>query len=418
MKNFNLTYKLLVASLVIVIFGCGYKLGELQTKTSLLPQSSIQGSPNPTTIQDKKNIDFALFWTAWDTIQKKFVDKKKIDPQKMYYGAIKGMVASLEDPYTFFLTPDENKQSKDDLGGRCKGIGAQLGLKEGRITVVAPLKASPAENAGIKSGDYINKVDDVSTSGWNLTQTVSKIRGVRGTQVALTLERNGKEFELEIIRDVIKVSSIDLSYEHKKDCTGECKPVAHLKLNQFGEQTNDEWDTAVDEIVVKWQNTEISGMVLDMRDNPGGYLDGSVYLAAEFLPMGKLVVKQESTAEESHNYVIERKGKLLNIPLVVLINKGSASAAEILAGALRDYKRAQLVGEKSFGKGSVQEALDLGKGAGLHVTVAKWILPKGDWINSKGIEPDVKIENKITDGNTLTRETDVQLDKAIELILK
>jgi carboxyl-terminal processing protease len=159
-------------------------------------------------------------------------------------------------------------------------------------------------------------------------------------------------------------------------------------------------------------------MVLDLRDNPGGYLDSAVYTASEFLPMNKLVVKQESTTSESKSYYVFRDGKLKDIPLVVLINKGSASASEILSGALRDYKRAKLIGEKSFGKGSVQEALDLKNGAGLHVTVAKWILPNGDWINGKGIEPDVKVQNELKDGETLSRDTDAQLDAAVQELVK
>ena len=191
-----------------------------------------------------------------------------------------------------------------------------------------------------------------------------------------------------------------------------------MKLNQFGYQTNNEWNSAVAEIKNKWQKKEIKGMVLDVRDNPGGYLDSAVYLASEFLPERKLIVKQESNSTDSKNYYVIRSGKLKNIPLAVLINKGSASASEILAGALRDYKRAILIGEKSFGKGSVQEALDLKEDAGLHITVAKWILPNGDWINSKGIEPNITVENKLKDGNTMTRDQDVQLEKAIEAILK
>jgi carboxyl-terminal processing protease len=159
-------------------------------------------------------------------------------------------------------------------------------------------------------------------------------------------------------------------------------------------------------------------MVLDLRDNPGGYLESSVYLAGEFLPKGTLVVKQESKVFGNKNYDVERTGTLLDIPLVVLVNKGSASAAEILAGALRDHKRAKLIGEKTFGKGSVQEALDLREGAGIHVTVAKWVLPSGEWINSKGIEPEIKTELKIPEGNTMTRDLDTQLDRAIEEVTK
>jgi carboxyl-terminal processing protease len=327
----------------------------------------------------------------------------------MYYGAIKGMVTSLEDPYTFFLTPEENKQTKDDLGGKFEGIGAQLGLKDNRIVVIAPLKKSPAETAGVKAGDFIKKVDDVSTDNWALSQAVSKIRGPKNTKVKLTLERNNKELDIIITRQQIVIDSVELSYIEK---------VALIKVNQFGDNTNEEWNKAVDEISNNWSSKKIKGLILDLRDNPGGYLESSVYLASEFLPLGELVVKQEATLYGDKEYRVSRIGKLQNIPLTVLINKGSASASEILAGGLRDHKRAQLIGEKSFGKGSVQEALDLKDGAGLHVTVAKWVLPNGDWINSTGIEPNIKIENVIKEGNTITQETDKQLEKAIEILTK
>ena len=242
-----------------------------------------------------------------------------------------------------------------------------------------------------------------------MSQAVSKIRGPKNTKVKLTLERNNKEIEVTIVRQQIIISSVELSYENK---------IVILKVNQFGDNTNDEWNKAVREIEEKWSNKQVAGLVLDLRDNPGGYLDGSVYLASEFLPLGKLVVKQEATLYGDKEYRVSRIGVLREIPLVVLINKGSASASEILAGALRDHNRAQLVGEKSFGKGSVQEALDLKEGAGLHVTVAKWVLPNGDWINSKGIEPKIKVTNEIKDGNTISKETDKQLEKAIELLTK
>ncbi|MEK7097201.1 MAG: S41 family peptidase, partial [Patescibacteria group bacterium] len=317
--------------------------------------------------------------------------------------------ASLEDPYTFFLTPDENKQTKDDLSGKFEGIGAQLGLKDNRIIIIAPLKKSPAETAGVKPGDYINKVDGVSTNKWTLSQAVSKIRGPKNTKVKLTIERNSKEIDITIVRQQIIVASVELTYEKK---------IAVLKINQFGDNTNDEWNKAVQDVSNKWSNKQVTGLVLDLRDNPGGYLDSSVYLASEFLPLGKLVVKQEATLYGNKEYRVSRIGVLKEIPVVVLINKGSASASEILAGALRDHNRAQLVGEKSFGKGSVQEALDLKEGAGLHVTVAKWVLPNGDWINGKGIDPKINVVNEIKEGNTLTKEVDKQLNKAIELLTK
>lgn len=413
----KITNILLIISLSIFLFGSGYKLGEYSTSVSKVerPNYNILNASTPSNL---KNIDFSLFWDTWNTVEQKFIDKKKLDPQKMFYGAVKGMVASLDDPYTFFLTPDENKQSRDDLGGKFEGIGAQLGLKDNQIIIVAPLKNSPAEKAGIKTGDIIVKVDDQSVKGWSLPQAVSKIRGNKGTKVKLTISRNGKELDFTIIRDQIIVESVELSYVSRQDCSSNCPTVALLKINQFGDNTNEEWDAKIDEIAEKWSQKQIKGLVLDLRDNPGGYLDSAVYLANEFLPVGKLIVKQESTTTENKDYYSDRPGKLQDIPLIILLNKGSASASEILSGSLRDHKRTTLVGEKSFGKGSVQEALQLKTGAGLHVTVAKWILPNGDWVNGKGIEPQIAVENKIQNGNTLTKENDSQLEKAIEQIVK
>lgn len=400
MKNLakRLSNFFLIIAVSVVLFGSGYKLGQKNYFSSASGQAPA--------VKNKVS-DFSLFWDVWDKVEAKYVDKKKIDVKKMYFGAIKGMVASLEDPYTFFLTPEENQQSKDDLGGKFDGIGAQLGLKDNRITVIAPLKDSPAVRAGVKAGDFINAVDGKSTKDWTLPQAVSKIRGEKGTKVLLTLERDGKEIKIPIIRDRIIVDSVDLSFK---------KGVAVLKINQFGDNTDAEWDNAINQIKAEWDAKKIKGMVLDLRDNPGGYLDSSVYLASDFLKEGDLIVKQESSYGSSREYHSDRNGRLLDIPLVVIINRGSASASEILAGALRDHKKATLIGEKSFGKGSIQEAIDLQKGAGLHITVAKWILPGGDWINSKGIEPKIKVENEIKEGNTLTDEDDKQLKKAVDLL--
>jgi len=413
----KITNYLFIFSLFIFVFGIGFKLGEYKTSKNIIPRNQYN-VVNFKQSEKLKDVDFNLFWDTWNKIEEKFIDKKKLDPKKMFYGAIKGMVASLEDPYTFFLTPEENKQSKNDLEGKFEGIGAQLGLKDNRVIVVAPLKDSPAEKAGVKAGDFINKVDGKETKDWSLTYAVSKIRGPKGTKVILTLQRDKKEFDISITRDEIKVKSVELSYEKKKDCQKDCLLVAYAKINQFGDNTNDEWDKAVFEIKNQWQKKQIKGLILDLRDNPGGYLESAVYLASDFLSFGAMVVKQESTTGFDQQYKVIRQANLIGIPLVILINKGSASASEILAGALRDHKKATLVGEKTFGKGSVQEALDLKEGAGLHVTVAKWILPNGDWINSKGIEPQIEIENIIKEGDTLTRENDQQLEKAIEILLK
>lgn len=409
----HLTNIFFFLSLLILFFGSGYRLGEYQerlkfnNRLNLTPnQNSLDNQTSPNT----KNIDFSLFWDVWDELEKKYVDKEKFDRQKMIYGAIKGLVSSLNDPYTFFLTPEENKKSKDDLSGKFEGIGAQLGLKNNRIIVIAPLKNSPAEKAGLKNGDFINKINNELTTNLTLTEAVNKIRGPKGTKVRLTIERNSQQKDIEIIRDEINVPSVELSFEKNN--------IAYIKVYQFGDKTYNEWDKVVDEILSRNKKEKIKGIVVDVRDNPGGYLEGAVYLASEFLTFGQTIVKQESTTYKNKTYYSQRNGRLQNFPLVVLINQGSASASEIFAGALRDNKKATLVGQKSFGKGSVQEALDLGQGAGLHITVAKWILPNGDWINEKGIEPMIKIDNQTKEGNTLTRQDDKQLDKAIEVLLK
>ena len=407
--SIKITNLLLIASVAVLLFGTGYKLGEYKA-----PLGVSENVPT-----NSKNIDFSMFWKVWDTVEKKYVDKKKVDPKKMYYGAIKGMVASVEDPYTFFMTPVENQQSKDGLEGKFEGIGAQLGMKDGRVVVIAPLKNSPAEKMGILAGDYILKVNNEVIDKMPLAQVVSKVRGNKGTKVHLTLGRDGKEIEVDVVRDTILVESVEIKLDEQlSTCSGLCNKVAYLKLNQFGDNTVDEWEQKVAEIKAKWDSGTIKGFVLDLRDNPGGYLESSVYLAGEFLAQNKLVVKQESTSYENKDYYVTRKGSLLDVPMTILINGGSASAAEILSGALRDYKRATLVGEKSFGKGSVQEAIDMGGGMGLHITVAKWVLPKGDWINGKGITPDVVIKNVVPEGDTMSRETDAQLDKAVQILLE
>ncbi len=413
MKKLNYTNILVYISIAIFLFGSGYKLGEWNIRKNARGQSSYSVfNATPARGNEKaENIDFSLFWDTWDKVEQKYIDETKLDSKKMFYGSIKGMVASLGDPYTFFLTPEENQQSKDDLGGKFEGIGAQLGLKGNQVVVIAPLKNSPAEKAGIRSGDFIIAVDGEETRGWTLTQTVSKIRGEKGTKVTLKLLRGEEELVFTLMRDQINVPSVELTTE-----TSNGKRVANLKLNQFGDNTNMEWDKAVSTISSQWKSKQIEGMVLDLRGNPGGYLESAVYLGSEFVEKGNTIVTQETSDDNNRTYKVQREGSLIGIPLVVIIDQGSASASEILAGALRDHKKAQLVGAKSFGKGSVQEALDLKDGAGLHVTIAKWILPKGDWINGKGIEPEIKVENKVEEGNTITKETDEQLNKAISIL--
>ncbi|MBU2052268.1 S41 family peptidase [Patescibacteria group bacterium] len=358
---------------------------------------------------DKQTIDLSLFWQVWDKLGESYLDKTKLDPQAMVYGAIRGMTAALGDPYTVFLTPETNKESKEELDGAFEGVGIQLGFKNNQLAVIAPLEGMPAKAAGILAGDLIlhikddNKKIDQDTLDLSLPEAVKLIRGEKGTSIELTvLHQDVPEPEAIMIkRDTIVVKSVELVW------VGEAETVAHLKLTRFGGRTEAEWQEAVQAIVKR----RPQGIILDLRNNPGGYLQGAIDLAGEFLPVGKLVVKQESASGQVETYSVDRSGQLLTQPLVILVNQGSASSSEILAGALKDNGRAQLVGEQTFGKGTVQEALDVGNGAGLHVTTAKWLLPLGAWVNeTKGLTPDVEVKD---DPET---EADEQLARALELL--
>lgn len=415
---------IVITALLILAGGIGYSLGEKKTTIGLTSDKRvIVGQEAPQDIA----VDFSLFWDVWKRLFRYYIDAATLDTQKMVWGAITGMVASAGDPYTVFLPPKENKDFKEDLGGEFEGIGAQLGLKDNRIVVIAPLKGTPAEKAGIKPGDYILKVDDVDTVSWTVPQAVTKIRGKRGTTVKLTIlhENSQKPLDLSLMRDTILVPSVEtwvkkvgeiaeiggLSDVKKLDTQ---QKIAYLRLSRFGDHTNDDWDKAVDEILAKQRsNGSIAGLVFDLRNNPGGYLEGSVFVASEFVKNG-IIVSQKNSDGTKQDYPVDKKGKLLDIPMVVLVNKGSASASEIVAGALRDYKRATIVGETTFGKGSVQTPFDVAQGAGLHITTGKWLLPKGDSIAKIGVKPDVDV--KLDDAATAS--TDAQLAKAVELLLK
>ena len=424
LKSQKIVSYIFYLALCVFIGFAGYRAGEYSTIsrndiTNSESINSVNPSDSPTSTKlneenkqslnaNNKDVDFNIFWEAWDIFTSRFVDRAKLDKNKMFYNAVKGMVASSEDPYTFFLTPEENKQSKDSLGGKFEGIGAQLGTKDGQIIVIAPIRNSPAIKAGIKAGDIISAVDGQSTKGKTITDVVTKIRGQAGTEVKLAIIRKDKETVITIKRAQIQVDSIELVYVDQ---------YAHLKLSQFGTSVRQEWDKATLEIVSKYQRGDIKGLILDLRGDPGGLLDACVYIAGDFVPSGSLIVKQVGI-EDTIEYKADHQPRLVDIPVVVLIDKGSASASEILAGALRDHKRAKIIGEKSFGKGSVQGTYDLSDGSGMHVTVAKWVLPSGEWINGKGIKPDIEVTNTDVDiNNTVDAEkNDKQLQKALEIL--
>lgn len=412
---------ILLIALVLISGGVGFWFGKHEIKFKGLKGLRVQKVEiiNKAVPVDKK-LDFSLFWEVWDKLEEKYLEKEKLNKEKMFYGAIQGLAASLGDPYTVFLPPKKNKQAKEDLNGSFGGVGIRLGFKDdNKLTVISPLKGSPAEAAGVRAGDLIlhikdeNKGIDEDTAGITLPEAVEKIRGLEGTKVYLTLLHEGESepFVAEIVRDTIIVPSVEVEFIENDKCqtinNSKCL-FAHLKLMRFGELTAKQWDESIEKI--KTKRPEIKGVILDVRGNPGGYLRGAVNLASEFLSKG-VVVKQENYKGEIETYSVNRRGRLLDIPLVVLIDKGSASASEILAGALQDHGRAKLVGTRSFGKGTIQESEDLSAGAGLHITTAKWLTPNGAWVNKEGLKPDFEIEN---DPNK--PEEDKQLEKAIEIL--
>lgn len=421
MKSFLPVRTLIVIlALIILSGGVGYRLGERKTSITFTQSKRVVVNQDP---PPGANIDFSLFWDVWQRLLRSYIDRATIDPQKMVWGAISGMVNSLGDPYTTYLPPKENKDFKDDLGGSFEGIGAELGLKENRIIVIAPLKGNPAEKAGIRAGDYILKVNDEETSGWTVTEAVDKIRGPGGTTVKLSIlhQDDTKPIDISIVRSTIVVPSVESwvkSAGEIEEISGVANisalkqhtaKVAYIRLSRFGDTSNEDFERAVSGVL---SAGAVRGLIFDLRNNPGGYLDGSVYISSEFVRSG-VIVSQVNSDGTKEDYPVIRRGRLLDIPIVVLLNKGSASAAEITAGALRDLRHATIIGETSFGKGTVQTPEDLPDGSSVHITTGRWLLPGGDSITKKGITPDITVE---WDGLEASR--DAQLSRAVELLLK
>lgn len=364
-------------------------------------------------------VDFSLFWNVWDRVLQSYYDKKAIDGQKMLNGAISGMLQNL-DPYTVFLPPLQNEDFKQGMSGEFEGIGAELGMRGNQIVVVDPIGGMPAVKAGIRSADVILRVDKESTQGWTVQQAVEKIRGPKGSTVVLTVlhKDESKPLDVSIVRDMISVKSVTGWVKKVKDVEGvkidknQEDTVAYIRLYQFGDKTNNEWVTFINDLFREIENaSNFKGIVFDLRSNPGGYLADAVFIASEFIKSGTVVIEDREGDQIVRS--VSRKGLLNDFPVVILINKGSASASEIVAGAMRDHKRAKLIGETSFGKGTIQQAEDLGNGAGLHVTVAKWLTPNKTWVNSKGLKPDIEVK---LDPKDETHDT--QLERAIRELVQ
>lgn len=359
---------------------------------------------------ERKEIDFSVFWQAWNILEEEYNEPDKMDSEKMVDGAIGGMVASLGDPYTAYLPPEDKVRSGEDLAGAFFGVGIELGYVDGVLAVVSPLDGTPAAAAGVQAGDLILRVKDTvkktdeATTGWALSEAVDRIRGPKGSEVILTMYRKDKAaepYDVPLLRQEIVVKSVELKFVEEKG-----KRVAHIRLSRFGERTQAEWMEAVQTILKEKGN--IKGIVLDMRNDPGGFFDEAIRISSDFITSGPIVIQKGRFSDQTYNS--NGSARLVGIPLVVLVNGGSASASEIVAGALRDRLSAKMIGQKTFGKGTVQDRRELKNGGGIHVTIARWMLPGGAWIHEQGIPVDVEVQD---DPATVADE---MLIKAIETL--
>jgi carboxyl-terminal processing protease len=397
-KKFQKVVLLII--LVVLSIAAGYYFGargfDIRVKRDP-PEIEVSNKIPP-----NQDINFSLFWDVWTLLTSEHIERP-FDTQQMVYGAIKGMVESVEDPYTSFLPPEEHEAVNDSLNGTYEGIGAELDVRDGQLMVVAPLDGSPAKAAGIRSGDKIVKIEDELTIGIGLSEAVTKIRGEAGTISTLTIVREGIEepFPVRIKRGKITVDSV--TWEDKGD------GVAYIRISRFGNDTNAQWDKTAAQVNV--QMPEINAIVIDVRGNPGGYLLSPVHIAGDFMK-NKIVALEENSMGDISELKTNRLGNFEGIPLVVLIDGGSASASEILAAALKLHADALLVGTQSFGKGTIQDARDFPDGSSVHITVAKWLTPDETWVHETGITPDEVVELSKED---IEQNNDIQLEKALEL---
>lgn len=360
-----------------------------------------------------REINFDHFWNVWNTMVTSYVDKDAATEKEMFYGAIKGLVSSYGDPATIFLDPEETELfNKSTMGNYFSGIGAELGYnKEGRIIVISPIKGSPAIAAGIRAGDMILAVDDEDIApDANIYDVVMRIRGEEGTTVKLVVysEERGEPTEIEITRGEITIPSMEFKASELDS------DYALVDISRFTDTNLNDWQKNWDGMVDRYLQGNYKGMIIDVRGNPGGYLNAAVYAANDFLQRDKIVYQSENRQGKTTSFKVTRSGRLLDIPVVILVNEGSASASEILAGALQLNDRAVVVGVPTYGKGTAQEIVEFKDGSTLHITVMKWLLPDGSWLSRENnIVPDHEIE--------LTEEdfkvgNDPQMQKAVEVI--
>lgn len=384
-RNLNLALLIVV---ILVSFGLGSWFGKLQVVCDVC---------------QPEDINFSLFWEAYHKLQEKFVNQEKFDVQEIIYGAISGMVKSLEDPHTVFFPPEDTKRFIEDVQGSFEGVGMQIDIIKGQLQVIAPLKGTPADKAGLRAGDKIMKVDGNPTADLIIEEAVDLIRGPRGSEVVLTIYREEweKTRDISVIRGNIDIPSLE--WELKDE------DIAYIKLYHFTQRAGFDFGRVAFEIL----DGPATKIILDLRNNPGGYLEIAQDIAGWFLREGEIVVIEDFGDGSEIEYRAQGNGMFLDYKIVVLINKGSASGSEILAGALRDNRGILLIGDTSFGKGSVQQLEELRGGSSLKITVANWLTPNRQLISDVGLEPDIKVEMTEED---YEEDRDPQLKRAIEVI--
>ncbi|MEK7130280.1 MAG: S41 family peptidase [Patescibacteria group bacterium] len=404
-KHFTSAIIIIIALLSFVV---GIFIGTTQKQAQELASqftSGLDGTALGGVAAVPQDLNFKLFWEVWQKVKVDAVDHNVTD-QDLFYGAVRGVVGALKDPYSVFFTPDETKKFNEELSGSFEGIGAEIGFNKNNIlSIIAPLPATPAERAGLKAEDMILKIDGQDTTDMSLEDAVSKIRGPKSTEVTLNIFREGfsEPKEFAIIRDRIQIESVKWEI---KEASG--KKFAYIKISHFNADTGDKFEKIVMPVLQK----NPDGIILDLRNNPGGFLDVSVDIAV-FWTGDKTVVIEQIKGDKKEELKGNGIARFQDIPTIVLVNGGSASASEIVAGALQDHGKAKIVGTKTFGKGSVQELESLGNGSSLKLTVAKWLTPKGVSISEKGITPDIEV--KFTDKD-FEEKKDPQLEKALELL--
>ena len=393
-------YKKLLKIGVIVVIAAALFFGGFFIGKELTPPPLPTTTTEQTAILGGNSLD--LFWQTIKLLKDRYVHSERFDGKEAVYGAIKGMVRSLDDPYTEFLEPRQATILKENLSGSFSGIGIEIGLRNNVLTVIAPLADTPADRVGLKARDKILKIDGTDTYNMSLDEAVSRIRGPRDTKVTLSIFREGwgKARDFTIVREVIKIKGIEAKVLEDD--------IAYIKLNNFDQSVYGNFISYIEQLT----SSGPKKYIIDLRNNPGGFLEMAVDLAGWFLNKGDLVVIEDfgGKAEQKKSYS-RGPGVLANSPVVILINEGSASASEIFAGALRDNRKVMLIGEKTFGKGSVQEGIDLPDGSILKVTIANWLTPHGTVIEGKGLEPDIAVVDKNPND-----DIDAQLQKAIEVI--